>query len=72
VQGSDAVVVRVTGRLDASAAVGFHALMDWLVRVRDVTIDLTRCDALDPDGHRAVTAELRRIAAAGGTARVHH
>jgi len=66
VRGTDPVALEVRGPLDAEAVVSFHAVADWLIGARSVTLDLTSCPTVDAVGDRAVDEAVRRIVEAGG------
>jgi anti-anti-sigma regulatory factor len=70
IRGSHPVTVEVQGRFDESAAVGFRALVPWLVGDRQVTIDLSGCELVAAAAEAVVASAVQRIEAAGGVADV--
>lgn len=67
---SPVATVQVHGELDATAAVGFRAVMRDFIGDPDVTVDLAGCRFIDSVGIGALAGAIRRICDAGGLARV--
>jgi anti-sigma B factor antagonist len=65
------VVCRPTGDLDVYTAVPFRHVISQLMRPRlEVTIDLDRLEFIDACGVSALVGTIRRVRAAGGSARL--
>lgn len=67
---SRTVRVEVNGDLDTSSAPGFRLLMADFVRDAEVVVDLAGCGFVDAAGIGSLVGAVRRVRAAGGSARV--
>jgi len=66
VHGRSISTVDVLGVLDASASLGFEAVLCGLVGDRRVVIDLTAADRIDDHGWRSIDWAVQRIERHGG------